>query len=180
MIELTRADSSTNCLLRCSLRMRDVRKVNRFHRSSWLNAATSQQQPFLDGWHYCFMCCRLEITAVSVSSGVHAEWRKEHRWQREAQSRECCMVFVRSPLTPNICIHIIYLNLSQMTIYGEGDLGREGCRGGMTDDTLFPASWLTIAAEWGREAVTQGEGNNLQHWGFFKREKWYPKSKVKT
>ena len=46
------------------------------------------------------------------------------------------MVFVRSPQT----FAYTYLNLSQMTIFGEGDLGREGCRGGMTDDTLFPAS----------------------------------------
>ena len=31
------------------------------------------------------------------------------------------------------------LNLSQMTILSEGEQ-REGCRGGLTDDTLFPAS----------------------------------------
>ena len=34
-----------------------------------------------------------------------------------------------------------HYNLSQMTILGEGEHREgEGCRGGLTDDTLFPAS----------------------------------------
>ena len=79
MIKLTRADSSTNCLPSFCVREResDVRKVNHIHCSSWLNAATTQQHPFLDVVTLQLpVSCRLEMEyEAHLQLG-----RKSQRW----------------------------------------------------------------------------------------------------
>ena len=63
-------------------------------------------------------------------------------WEEKAEVTTRVMsvewVFVRFSLNAALFEHY---KLSQMTILGEGEHREgEGCRGGLTDDTLFPAS----------------------------------------